>query len=69
MKVHRQCTANFDGRKYQTTLQEYEGSQYYRKVTVEEHIAVMSKPDSVYSGHFTAKSGTSMFVCDSIFFF
>lgn len=50
----------FDGRKDKTLVRHKEGSKYYRKTIVEEHISLISEPGSTYMGHLTPSSGKSV---------
>lgn len=56
----------FDGRKDKTLVQEKRGDKYHRVTTTEEHIVLISEPESEYIGHVTPPSGTASSIKKSI---
>ena len=49
----------FDGRKDKTLFNETVRNKGYKKIVTEEHITVLSEPNSKYLGHFAPTSGTA----------
>jgi len=49
----------FDGRKDRTKMQVKKGTKYYPVTGMEEHVTVVSEPDSKYVGHFSPLAGDS----------
>lgn len=56
----------FDGRKDKTIENTQINGSHYRKTVTEEHIVLLSEPDSIYIGHVTPDSGTSEQITSSI---
>jgi hypothetical protein len=50
----------FDGKRDITLIDEKRGNKIYRKKITEDHISVISEPDSQYVGHFTPGSGSAL---------
>lgn len=59
----------FDGRKDKTISQIKIGEKFARKTVMEDHIVVLSEPDSKYIGHLTATSSTSLAIKKYMFEF
>lgn len=57
----------FDGRKDETYIQVKRGDKINRHIIREEHISVLSEPDSKYLTHVVPKSGTAVDIEDSIY--
>ena len=49
----------FDGKKDVTLVNEKRGDKFYKSRLNEEHISIVSEPNSVYVGHVTPDSGSS----------
>jgi hypothetical protein len=56
----------FDGRKDNTQTREKLGAKFYRRVTKEEHISIISEPGGQYVGHVTPKKGTGIEIAQCI---
>ena len=57
----------FDGRKDKTIVQVQKDNQkYHRQSVIEEHISVITEPNSEYLGHYTPKSGKSHDLVDGL---
>ena len=56
----------FDGRKDSTILQIKQGSKYKKSIIKEEHISVLTEPESTYIGHFVPLSGSGQDICDGL---
>ncbi|KAF2887798.1 hypothetical protein ILUMI_18375 [Ignelater luminosus] len=57
---------HFDGRNDRTLIQITKGGESKRKTITEEHVVLVSKPGSLYLGHVTPNSGTSLEIRKSI---
>jgi len=47
----------FDDRNDQTKMQVKKGTRYYPATRMDEHVTVVSEPESKYTGHFTPLAG------------
>lgn len=56
----------FDGRKDKTLVSETKDGRNYRKEVLEEHISILTEPESLFLGHITPKSGTGKEISSSI---
>lgn len=56
----------FDGKRDSTLIDEKRRNRIYREKIAEEHISVISKPDSKYVRHFTPGSGTARSIYSGI---
>lgn len=56
----------FDGRKDRTLINEQIEGKFHRKISSEEHIVLISEPNSAYLGHVTPASGAAENIKDSI---
>ena len=56
----------FDGKRDITLCDQKSGIKTYRKKITEEHISVISEPDSQYVGHFTPRSGSVQSISQGI---
>jgi hypothetical protein len=59
----------FDGKRDLTLINQKEGDIYYRKKVSEEHISLITEPDSKYLGHFTPGTGSSHSIHTGILLF
>jgi hypothetical protein len=56
----------FDGRKDVTKVNIAKDGKFYGGTVVEEHITVLSEPDSFYFRHFTPKTGTATDIANGL---
>ncbi|XP_055922808.1 uncharacterized protein LOC129953593 [Eupeodes corollae] len=56
----------FDGRKDKTMILETIGARTHRKISVEEHIVLVSEPEGQYLGHVTPSCGNAKTISSSI---
>jgi hypothetical protein len=56
----------FDGKKDLTFINQKCGEKYYRKTISEEHICLITEPESKYLGHFTPGTGSSLSIHSGI---
>jgi len=56
----------FDGRKDKTIVNTKEGSKYYRRTIVEEHVSLIEEPGSKYIGHISPCGGSATKIKQSI---
>ncbi|CAD6208877.1 GSCOCG00010699001-RA-CDS, partial [Cotesia congregata] len=59
----------FDGRKDYTSIQLKKGFKYFRQTIKEEHISLVSEPESEYIGHTTPTSGQANDIANGIYDF
>ena len=59
-------TLYFDGRKDDTLIQHKVGNKYRIMTVKEEHISVLSEPNSTYIGHFVPSSGGAEDISNSL---
>lgn len=52
--------------KNKTIVQQKEGNTYYKRVVVEEHVALVEEPNSNLLGHVTPKCGTGKEIVNRI---
>lgn len=57
----------FDGRKDSTLTMIRKGDRYHRKTSLEEHITVITEPDSSYIFHFTPPTGSARSIVSKLF--
>ena len=56
----------FDGRKDQTITQKLINGRMHKRTVVEEHITLIKEPQTKYTGHFAASTGSSQSLFNGI---
>lgn len=65
-KIENLESIYFDGKRDATLITEKVGAKTYKRKVNEEHISVITEPNSKYVGHFTPGTGTARSICSGL---